>query len=84
MKYSNILKIVDIQSTEFAPEFIEWLKAEISPEYTDTDETFNEHIWSLNDIHEQMCDTTLLVDSHLEQLDILLKRCDSGYFRIVD
>lgn len=90
MKHSNILSIVDIESTEFYPEFIQWLHKEFEPTYKDNDFDSNEHIYSIGRILDNQIEgenngypSPPMFLAQLKEINSLCEAFNSGYFRIV-
>lgn len=90
MKVENVLKVVDIELTEFSPEFIDWLNKEFMPTYQDT-EISNEHIYSIGLLIDNQADGNNngypCPAGYMEVLKQIEETCsayDSGYFRIIN
>lgn len=88
MKVINVLKIVDIEPTEFNEGFIEWLNKEFTPTYQDTEIT-NEHIYSIGLLIDNRADGNnngypcpIGYMQVLKEIEALCRANDSGYFRI--
>lgn len=85
MKAANILKVVDIESTEFFPEFLKWLSEEIEPTYRDQE--FKEHLYNIDTILENQAEGETfapMIQSQLSEIQVLTRAADAGYFRITE
>lgn len=85
IKSANILKIVDIESTQLFPEFITWLTSEIDPTYRDSE--LKEHIYNHENIIENQEDAETSIapmfESQLTEIGKLIRKHKAAYFRII-
>lgn len=85
MQTPNILKIADIEHTEFSPAFLEWLNKEAQPTYTD--QILKEDIYNIEDLKEGAegggYDVTEEITNQLEEVWTLCNETEVAYFRVI-
>lgn len=85
MQTPNILKIADIEHTEFSPDFLEWLNKEAQPTYKD--QILKEDIYNIEDLKEGTQDdtyeATTEITDQLEDISTLCNETEVAYFRVI-
>ncbi len=84
MKIDSVLKVADIQSHQLSPSLVKYLKEDVQETYTDR--VLNEHIYNIEDVHNEYGEKEDCDPDVLGELETILKICNrykAAYFRII-